>query len=407
VQHPPTPIHTTSHAGTRLRACAAALACIGLVTFAGLLIAGYQQLAWSSLLQGMLVPLWISTGALFFICVHSLCGGVWITPLRRLMEGLSAGLPLVMVAFAAIAWCGGPYLYDWLYLHGEVHDALFHPHAYSHDLVTPQAWMTAPRWIITTAASLLIWWAFRTRLVRLSLRQDGGADITASHVRTSTVFLLVFALTFTLFCWDVLLSLNAHLVSTMWGISCFTGAVQTFLAVLILFAVWLRRGALKDVIAEHTLKDLGTWTVAWACFCAYIGFAQFLVVYYGNMDEETIFYLKRFQHGYGCCYVLETVLRFIVPFFVLMSQRLRCNPTTLVVVSVLILLGNWIDVSWIIMPAFSPNVFRPFWSLAAILIGGGFSGAFVLVALSFWRKHGLVVTGDANLQAIIHAEHLH
>ncbi len=393
--------------GARLRAAAAAMVLIGLATFAGLLLAGKAELAWSGLLQGMLVPTWIALGGLFFIAVHSLCGGQWITPLRRLIEGLTAGLPLTLVAFFAVALFGGPYLYDWIYLSGSEHDALFHPHAESHDLVTPQAWMSAPRWIATTGVSVLLWMYFRSELVRLSLRQDGGADIQARHLRLSTVFLLVFALTFTLFCWDMLMALNSRWVSTMWGIYCFTSAVQTFLAVLIIIAVWLRAGPLHAVLREHTLRDLGTWMVAWACFCAYIGFAQFLVVYYANLDEETIFFVKRFQHGYGQSYVLEAALRFLVPFGALMSQSMRARPAALVAVSAAVLLGNWIDWSWIIMPAFSPNHFRPFWNLSALLIGAGFVGAFLLLALGFWRKHGLVAAGDPRLQAIINAEHLH
>jgi hypothetical protein len=393
--------------GTRLRAAAAAMVLIGLVTFAGLLVAGKTELAWSGLLQGMLVPTWIAMGGLFFIAVHSLCGGQWITPLRRIIEGLTAGLPLTLVAFLAIAVFGGPYLYDWLFLSGPAHDALFHPHAESHDLVTPQAWMSAQRWILTTAVILLVWLWFRLELVRLSLRQDGGSDISASHLRLSTVFLLVFALSFTLFCWDMLMALNSHWVSTMWGIYCFTSAVQTFLAVLIIIAVWLRAGPLSAVVREHTLRDLGTWMVAWACFTAYIGFAQFLVIYYANIDEETIFFIKRFQHGYGQSYVLEAVLRFAVPFAALMSQSMRARPAALVTVSALALLGNWIDWSWIIMPAFSPNHFRPFWDLPALLIGAGFVGAFLLLALAFWRKHGLVAKGDPRLQSTINAEHLH
>ncbi len=393
--------------GTRLRAAAAAMVLAGMATFAGLLIAGKAELAWSGLLQGMLVPTWIAMGGLFFIAVHSLCGGAWITPLRRIMEGLTSGLPLTLLGFLAVAWFGGPYLYDWIFLTGTAHDALFHPHAYSNDLVSPQGWMSAPRWIATTGVIVVLWLFFRFELVRLSLRQDSGADIARSHVRISTIFLLVFALTFTLFSWDMLLALNSHWVSTMWGIYCFTSAVQTFIAVLILIVIWLRKGPLEQVVREHTLRDLGTWSVAWSCFCAYIGFAQYLVIYYANMDDETIFFLKRFQHGYGESYLLEVALRFLVPFFALMSQRMRGCPAALVGVSTLVLLGNWIDWSWIIMPAFSPNLLRPFWDLSTLIIGAGFTGAFLLLALSFWSKHGLVAKGDPRLHSIINAEHLH
>ncbi len=391
----------------RLRAVAFALVVAGAITFAAELLLGYQQLAWSSLLQGMLVPTWIGLGALFFIAVHSLCGAAWITPLRRLMEGLTAGLPLTLLGFIAVALFGGPYLYEWVFLNGAAHDQLFHPHADSHEPVSVAGWMSSSRWIATSGVALVLWLFFRYELVRLSLRQDAGDDITANHRRTSIIFLLIFALTFTLFSWDLLLGLNSHFVSTMWGVYCLTSAVQTFLAVLIVIAVWLRAGPLAGVVREHTLRDLGTWMVAWGCFCFYIGFAQYLVIYYANLDEETVFFVRRSQHGYGASYVLEAALRFGVPFFGLMSQRVRVNPTALVLVSCLVLLGNWIDWSWIIMPAFSPNVFLPFYDFRILLIGGGFTGALLLMAVRFWRRHGLVASGDRRLQPIINAEHLH
>lgn len=397
-------VHPVPLGATRLRAAAAAMVLAGVITF-GWLLAVDAPRAWASLLQGMLVPTFIAIGGLFFIAVHSVCGATWITPLRRVMEGLTAGLPLTLLAFVAIAAAGGPYLYEWMHLAGGEHHGLFHAHNTAG--VDKSAWMTPTRWMATTGLIIAIWLAFRWALVRLSLKQDGGADIAAAHTRISTAFLLVMAITFTLFCWDMLLSLHVNFVSTMWGVYCFTSAVQTFLAVLVIMVVWLMRGPLATVIKEHTLHDLGTWTLVWSAFCAYIGFAQYLVIYYANLDEETYFFLMRMQHGYGTAYVVEVVLRFLVPFTVLMSQRTRVCRQVLPLVAALVLVGNWMDWSWIIMPAFSPNAYRPFYDLVTVLVGAGFVGGFLLLAVAFWRKHGLVPKGDPRLQSTINAEHLH
>ncbi len=99
------PVPPALHA-PRLSAVAAALVFIGLASFAGMLLAGQQRHAWASLLQGLIIPTWIGVGGLFFIAVHSVCNGGWITPLRRVMEGLTAGLPLTLAGFGLIAGAG-------------------------------------------------------------------------------------------------------------------------------------------------------------------------------------------------------------------------------------------------------------------------------------------------------------
>lgn len=401
------PVSSAPLGGTRLRAACLALVVIGIAAFA-LTLGMDPQRAWAALLQGMMVPTFIAIGGMFFISAHSAAGSTWTTPLRRVMEGLTAGIPLTLIAFIAIAAAGGSYLYEWVYLAGDkhAHHGLFHVH--NTNGLNKSEWMSPGRWIATTVAIIAIWWLFRTLFVKLSLAQDAGADIKARHVRLSIAWLMIMALTFTMFCWDMILALHVNFVSAMWGVYCFTSAVQTFVAVLILVVLWLRQGPMAGAVRSHTLHDLGTWSLVWAAFCAYIAFAQYLVVYYANMDEETFFFLMRMQHGYGHAYFIEFVLRFLVPFTLLMSQSMRARPAALIGVSILVLFGNWIDWSWLIMPAFSQNAFPSFLSLlTTLLVGAGFAGAMLLLALAFWRKHGVLPKSDPRLQSTINAEHLH
>lgn len=393
--------------GTRLRAACFALVLVGVAVFVGMILMGRTQHAWASLLQGMMIPTFIAIGGLFFIAAHSAANSTWTTPLRRVMEGLTAGIPLTLIAFIAIAGFGGSYLYEWVNLAGDktAHHHLFHAHHTA--VLNKSEWMTPGRWIGTTVVIIALWWLFRLMFVKLSLSQDGGADIKARHVRLSIAWLIVMAFSFTMFCWDMILALHVNFVSAMWGVYCFTSAVQTFVAVLVLVVLWLRQGPMAGAVRSHTLHDLGTWTLVWGAFCAYIAFAQYLVIYYANLDEETFFFLMRMQHGYDCAYLTEFLLRFVVPFTVLMSQSMRARPAALIAVSILVLLGNWMDWSWLIMPAFSPNAYRGFYDLPTLLIGAGFAGAMLLLALSFWRKHGVLPKGDPQLQSTINAEHLH
>jgi hypothetical protein len=389
----------------RLKAVATVLTCVGVVTFIALLLTGQPQRAWSGVLQGMLIPTFISLGAMFHLAVHSAANAKWNVPVRRLIEGLTSGFFITFLAFIAIAIFGGSYLYEWINLTGDQHHKLFHVHD---EMGTKEQFMNKPRWIIANGVIILLWLYFRDRMLRLSLDQDlHKQDIRAKHLRYSIPFLMFFALSLTFFVWDMLLSLHVNWFSTMWGVYCFASAVQTFLCVLVLLVVWLRNGPMKQHLQEHTVHDIGTWMVAWSCFCAYIGFSQYMLQWYANLDEETYFYVIRTQHGYGTAYVIEALIRWPLCFLGLMSQSVRTKTWALRAIAIAVLVGNWMDWSWIIMPAFSQNAYRPFWSWQEVLIGAGFAGAFILIILRFWRRYGLIPEGDPQLLKTMNAEHLH
>jgi hypothetical protein len=378
----------------------AALMALGVLGFVLALAFWNPTRAWGAVLQGMMIPTWISAGAMFFIAIHSICGAHWTVPIRRVMEGLSGGFVITAIAFILLACFGMSSLYEWA--SGDGRQALFHAHT-----TGKGHWMDVPRVLVTTLGALISWLYLRDGMVRLSLRQDQRLDTNARHSRLSVIFLLVFAVTFTLFAWDTLLSLQARFISTTWGFYCFVGAVQTFLAVLSIVCAWLSRGPLKQVVRPHIVKDLGTWMVAWSCIWAYIAYTQYVIIYFANLNEEAYWYLQRTQHGYGPCYVLEVLLRFPLPFLALMSQRVRSDIRVLAAVSALVLLGCWIDLWWIVMPALSPNAFHGFWAIPELLVGAGFVGAFLVLAVRFWSRNGLLPHGDPRLLSAINAEHLH
>jgi hypothetical protein len=372
-----------------------------LVFFVTLLASGAEQ-AFVGLLQAMLIPTFIGLAALFYIAVHSITGAVWMQPLRRLMEGLSAGLPIGAGLFLFIALFGSGYLYDWVALGGEDHRALFHVHGGSKG-----SFMVWWRYLVTNAAWFALWIFLQRKLVGLSLAQDQGEDIAKAHHKWSIIYLIGFAPTFTFFVWDSLLALHINWFSTMWGVYCFASAVQVFLCVLCLLIVWMRAGPLKQHINELAVHDVGTWMVAWSCFCAYIGFSQYLLIYYANLDEETYWYVMRTQNGYGWVLIFDALLRWPLPFLGLMSQRVRTKPWALVLIASAVLVGNWLDWSWIIMPAFEINSFRSPFSIPELLMGLGAAGGLLWASIRFWQRHGLLPVGEPTLLASINAEHRH
>lgn len=386
----------------RVRGAASALVVVGLIGFVALLATDINR-AWHAWLIGLVIPAFLSVAATAFLAVHRLCNARWTAPFKRLAEGLGAGLPLTLAAFIPFAVFGLPYVYEWAWLatHAPAeHLALLHSPAKA-------AWMTPQRVIISTTVILMVWIAMRGRLISLSLAEDAGVANRPAQVRWSVAFLLVMAYTFTLFAWDLLLSLNVHMVSTMWGVYEFVGAVQGFLAVLALVLVWMSRGQLSGVVREHTIKDVGTWLLAWSCVWAYITFAQYIIIAFANMDEETTWFLMRQQNGYQYPFFIECVLRLPVPFFLLLSQHTRTKPTWLIVAAAAVVLGFFMELIWQVVPALFPNHVPNFGALPELAVALGFLGGYLLLALHFWQRHGTVARGDRDLIPAINAEHLH
>ena len=383
-----------------------AFVCIaaGILGLLGALAVGGPERFFSSLLQGMLVPLYLSLGALFYMSVHTVGNAHWMQPLRRLFEGMSSGLPLAAAIAVLLCTVGAWWLYDWAYLSGTAdHDGLFHVSYGSKAL-----YMTHTRFIITSFIAIALWIGLRHVMIKASIEQDlNPGCIRDRMMPISIVFLMAFALGFTIFIWDFVLALQVNWFSTMWGVYCLTSMIQVFLCVTILLVLYLKQGPLKHHIGEHIIHDLGTWMVAWSCFCAYIGFSQYMLIYYANLDEETFFYVMRTQHGYGWLFIFDALLRWPLPFLGLMSQSVRTKAWALIPICSLVLVGNWIDWSWLIFPAFSPNAYRNVFFGPEILVAAGCFGGWLYLASQFWKKHGLIAKGEPRVLPAINAEHLH
>ena len=378
-----------------------AVCAIGIAAFtACFFIEGGAPRAWSSLLAGLMLPLWLAVGSIFFLSVHALCGARWTVPLQNVMQGVGAGLPLAILGLLAIGLFGIPFIYEWA--HGNpARDSLFRDPNGSKAL-----WMSETRWFATVAAILCVLLVLARGLARLGTVVDEAGR--ARLVRWSVISLVLLVPTFTMLMWDTLLTLHVQWVSAVFGGYCLIAAIHAFLGCTAILLVWLGRSGkgLHPVVAPHLRKDLATWMIAWSCIVAYISYVQYTIIAFANLDEETFWYLMRAQHGYGTQAVVEVVLRCAIPFTLLMSQSLRTKPWALSTAGVCILLGSWLEIHWLIIPAFSPNHYRHPVGPEAMVALGFLAGSFLL-AVRYWRRRGLVPHGDVRLLPAINAEHLH
>lgn len=374
----------------RLSGAGGVLVAIGVIAFAALLLTDAPR-AWGAVLAGVLAITWASVGALAFLAMHDAAGARWTAPIRRAIEGWSSGLPITAVALVALAAVGASHLYDWYASAGtEAHRHLFLS-------ASKAAWMTPGRWIATTLGVVLVWLALRRGLV--------GGD--GRRPRRAVLMLLLGGYGLALFTWDTVLALDSRFVSSMAGLYAAVGGLQCALALVAITAVWWSRRRHADALRAHTLHDLGTWMVGLACVWAYIALAQYVIIAFGGMDSETAFYLRRMQNGWEVVLAVGALLRFPLPFLLLLSQRARANPAALAVASAAVLAAGWLDCAWLVVPHLFPAGLPVLGLLPELAVGAGFAGGLLLLALRYWRSRGTLAHGDPDLLAVANAEHLH
>lgn len=378
-----------------VRALLGILMAIGLVTFITEVKSDPTQ-AYATFLINHYVFLGLSLGGMLFIAIHYLTGAIWSVAVRRIAESFVAYLPIAFLAFLVIAFgiplfsqSGVSYVYVW-----SAPEAA-HATREGYMTVTKGGWLSPSFWVARNLVYLLIWSLFGWRMVRNSLRQD--LDRNAAHTRRSTIlsapFILLFALTVTFAGFDLLMSLEPTWFSTIFGVYCFAGIWQSVLAAIALVAILLRRqGALDGIVTRAHYHDLGKHLIAFSIFWVYIAFDQLMLIWYGNLPEEVAWMNHRIFTGWGTVGIMVGLLRFGFPFFVLLHQKMKENEIVLLSVAVGVLLGQWLDIYWVVLPALSPEKVVFGWAEIGITLG--FLGLFGWRVLSFLARHPVAPSGD-------------
>jgi hypothetical protein len=297
-----------------------------------------------SYLVGYMGVLGIVLCALFFTMVQHITRAGWSVTVRRLAENIAWTIGPMLVLFVPV-FLGRHHIYH----HWMGADLLE-----DHVLAGKSAWLNEPFFLIRVGIYFAIWiglaWYFRGK----SLEQDetGDARISLRLSRLAAPSLLLFALSISFAAFDWIMSIDPHWFSTIFGITYFAGGYMAFLAFAILLAKWLgRRGYLADAITVEHYHDLGKFLWAFMVFWTYTNFSQYMLIYYANLPEETIWFAQRAVHGWGAVGVILIVGHFLFPFAFGMSRHVKRNGVTLGVFAGLMLVIHNIDMQFLILPS--------------------------------------------------------
>jgi hypothetical protein len=286
----------------------------------------------------------IGLGALFLVALEHTMRARWSVPFRRISEHLSAVI-LVCVVFTVPIIFGMHTLFEWTHADVVAGDPILNAKA---------PYLNTPFFMARMAFYFIIWVGGYLLFTGRSLRQDdlGDPALTLSNRSIGPPFLLLFAITTTFAAFDWIMSLTPHWYSTALGVYVFSGAIVAGLAVTTLASVLLKQnGMLPDRITRDHFYNLGALLFAMNVFWAYIAFSQFMLIWYGNLPEETVWYAMRADGWWGVIGFSLIGGHALVPFVALLSRDAKMNFDRLRWVSIWVLVFHLLDIYWMVLPS--------------------------------------------------------
>lgn len=329
----------------------------------------------------------IAIGGLFWVLVHHATDAAWSTVIRRQYENLANLLPVLAVFFLPILFLA-PHIYKWMsVMPGE--DPIW-------DDKQPylQTWFFVVRTVVYFVVFILAAWLVR----RYSVAQDTSGDpqCTIKLRRVTFASMPFFALALTFAAVDWLMTLDFHWFSTMWGVYIFAGSALASVSVMILvISALCNAGYLRNVVSVEHYHILGKLLLAFTIFWAYIGFSQYMLIWYANIPEETYYFYRRNVESWHTLNLILVAGHFFLPFLCLLARRSKKSPKFLCAIAAWILVMHWLDIYIIVMPILHPEGFRPHYLDLVTLVAIG--APLVLVFFRLLGRSALYPLRDPRL----------
>jgi hypothetical protein len=391
----------------RLRMTSLALIAVGLLTIiigAIVLLPGnnFDKIRfWDGLLHNSIFFLVISAASIFILAATSLAQGGWIVAYRRVPEaiganvwifGLIATIVMLLVAFVfRIHTDAGDVnpIYRWM-TPGK--DEIIHGKS---------AFLNAPMFAIFTIIAIGLWSFFGLKFRQLSLQQDAAprnsTKIYWRNITFSGLFLIVYGLTqMSTTPWLWVMSIDVHWYSTMFSWYSFASSFVTGMGLILMWVVYLKNQGYMEMVTKEHVHDLGKLMFAFSIFWTYVWFAQFMLIWYANIPEETTYFKIRMQGPYSVIWFSVLIICFVMPILILMSRPSKRNYFTVTFMAMVIFFGHWLDFYQMIYPGSIAEHWQINWYEIGIVCG--FIGTMMLSVATSLAKHPLVPSNNPLLK---------
>ncbi len=338
---------------------------------------GPQRFTMSAYLVAFTYCFSISLGCLFFVLIQHLCRAGWSVVVRRVAEILMLAIPALAILFLPIlfaSWSSQGVLYAWGY------EGYAESHGVPGEIWTEKVRYLSSDWFtVRSIVYLVLLSGLAVYYFKLSRRQDETGEVTLTErmQARSGPAVMVFSLVTTFAAFDWLMSLAPMWFSTMFGVYIFAGSILAAHCAIAMVTYLLQaKGAIREEVTVEHYHDLGKFMFGFVTFWTYISFSQFLLIWYGNIPEETHWFYTRLQGPWESISYGLIFFHWLFPFLGLLSRHVRRRPTLVFAWAIYLLLMHFIDIYWSVMPEVGPSLGGAGGVLATLLLTSGMIGLY-------------------------------
>jgi len=368
---------------------------VGTVAFLTQLFTRHPERAWQAYLINFLVWSAIAQGAFLFSTLMNTTRARWSGPLANLAEAFAAFFPVSLVLFLVL-FLGREHVFPWLHedLHGK------------------ELWLNLPFLFARDLAGLMILYGlgfaytYQALRLKVAVGEATGGRLRAMLVRRwenqsidvqrlearknvlGILYMLAFALILSLIGYDLVMAADPHWYSTLFGAYSFAKAIYMGLGALIVLAAVLQLNPYNEFyIPPSNFHDIGKLFFAFCLVWADFFYAQLVVIWYGNISEETTYIIERVMHApwQGLSWTVFLVC-FIIPFLVLLNKKVKTLPRFMMVFCSVIIAGMWLEHLLLLGPALNHHAATLPLGVFDVLITTGFFGLMVLAVSAYLRQ---------------------
>ncbi len=374
----------------KFRMIAYALIAVGVLSF----LLGFifdAQRTWANYLLNNFYFLSLAVGAAFFGAIQYISQSGWSAAFKRIHESMAAYIPFAAVFFI-ILYFGMHSLFEWSHEETVKKDLL---------LTHKSTYLNETFFFIRIVVFFAVWILLTKVLRRFSLKEDevGGLHYFERSEFYSKVFIFVIAVSFSVFSVDMLMSLEPHWFSTLFAAKMFIAAFLHGSSIITLILIILFRIGKFDLLNRSHLHDFTRYMFMTSIIWGYFNFAEFMLIWYGNIPEETIYYVERWQGAFRVLFYANIILNWAIPFFILMPRKSSRSKMFIFPVIILLMIGQYTELYYIIWPAILGEAK---FGLLEIGTFAGFIGLFGLVVANTLAKASLVPKNHPYLEESIY-----
>lgn len=386
---------------------------VGAITFVAGMVTGEQTRTWGSFLLSLWFFFALALGGMAFAAMQDVIGAKWGRPIIRINESFGSFLPIAAFCFIVFLLAikfdlaRANEVYKW------IKDPSILDHFWGKKTWLQENAMVGRNIFAILAIVALAGWQFRHKLGRDRAMVAGnreeaarlGAAAKHSLRHWSAPLLVCYAILFSLLAFDLLMSLAPTWFSTLWAGWAFAVMMQTLMATMLLFMFALKDTNIGHLIGRQQFHDIGKMMHGFTVFFAYLTYAHILTYWYGNVPEETEYFIHRLHAPWVYLVIAAPIMSFLIPLFALIPKPSKWTAGITIPLAVLILFAQWMTLIIVVQPeVVDAAAWRMPWLEAGTFLG--FLGLFLLSIFRFGKKNPMVAVGDPLLvDALAEAHH--